>query len=640
MKHWKGEVIQRFQVQALIPLYEKDVDLKDLVLPQFKKADDHHDPCRRGGGVRELPPTVASVVRKLLARRSMTCDVIVACIHLVVRGEHMELLKGSGGGSSSRRVDEVDRRCNGVSDDDDDTGDAGEEPVEVRASWSTAVKDRLTFNEWQKLVRVVASRIVFVEAPHPLYRYATHQLPNLSVDDRKVALQTLMPLLNDGGKKSASSSSSSLSASVLSTMTQCQDRYSTPRRFGALLHDIEDMQSTFPHSCVPTAWLELVADSSSNEPPTIQETALFDVRDGEQASVCYVSCEDEVEQREADMAVRTGGAACACLRCRYETNGCAPLSIDEQLTLARYYLSKGRWETAQHLYQASLSDAPDQPDAWHALGAIELSQGCFLKAQRTWKEAGNRFPTSCRLHAGMALQMDKARCYRYFDSPSLEASAMSAPLDPPRTPVPNVQVAPLLPPSICEQIWEWASQGQWSQQRHYAVPTNDVPVHTVEPLLEWFNRWFFAEMRAQLARQFNCSPNFFVHDAFCVQYVAGTVSNHLPIHTDESTHSFVIALNDCDNYEGGGTYFPRNDVVVRLKVGEVLSFRGDSVRHGGEAVTKNARHILVAFLYHDDDGMIIESEAGRKRRQNLDEDQRKHRTKEAKKAEFSFQFAL
>jgi tetratricopeptide (TPR) repeat protein len=625
MKHRKGEAIQRFQVQNLIPLYAEDVELKDLVLPQFKADDPLGSRCARG-----VPPTVESVVRKLLSRRSMTCDVIVSCIHLVFQGDHLKFVKG-GSTSCELHVDDG-RSCKEGSDDD--TRDDEEGSVEVRAAWG-AVKDRLDLDEWKKLVRNVASRIVFVEAPHPLHHYATHTLPNLPGNERQIALQTLRRLLSDGAKRSTMTSSSS-SSSILSVMKQCQDRFSIPRRYGALLRDNDDMQSTFPHSCIPTAWLELALHSSSNGPPTIQVTALFDVPDGEQASVCYVGCDDDVEQREANAAMRTGGAcACACLRCRYEASRFVPLGSHDRRTLARYYLSKGQLETARQLYQASLDDTPDQPDAWHALGAIQLSQGRFLVAQRTWREASDRFPDSCQLHAGMALQVEKATCYRYFDSPSLEMSSTIPRSYSSRTPLPNVQVAQMLAPSACKQILEWASHGEWSQQRHYAVPTNDVPVHTIAPVLEWFNRWFFEEMRPHLARQFESSSDFFVHDAFCVQYVAGKVSNHLPIHTDESTHSFVIALNDCDEYEGGGTYFPKNDAVLRLKAGEVLSFRGDSVPHGGETVTKNARHILVAFLYHGDDGVINKSEAGRKRRLNFGMDQRKE-----EKPGFTFQFAL
>jgi hypothetical protein len=91
-----------------------------------------------------------------------------------------------------------------------------------------------------------------------------------------------------------------------------------------------------------------------------------------------------------------------------------------------------------------------------------------------------------------------------------------------------------------------------------------------------------------------------MHDAFCVRYQAGEASNHLPVHTDESTHSFVLASND--DFQGGGTYFYDYDTTIRLEAGEMLSFRGDRLQHGGEALVQGTRYILAVFLYHDDDG--------------------------------------
>jgi hypothetical protein len=124
-------------------------------------------------------------------------------------------------------------------------------------------------------------------------------------------------------------------------------------------------------------------------------------------------------------------------------------------------------------------------------------------------------------------------------------------------------------------------------------------------------------LRPLLVQHFGAGA-FHVHDAFIVKYEATAVSNYLSIRkstcvcnrckhsfvtdmrfsdTDESTHSFVLALNN--DYEGGGTYFSDRQKTIRPEAGSVLAFRGDQMPHGGQPVTKGTRYIMAAFLYHE-----------------------------------------
>jgi len=284
-------------------------------------------------------------------------------------------------------------------------------------------------------------------------------------------------------------------------------------------------------------------------------------------------------------------------------------------------MSRSNFFAAEQLYEYSLAHRPDHPDIWHARGAIALGEQNFLRANRIWQKAADEYPAIDKSHPGIALQLEKIQAYGYLDEdkknnePTLSPFASKTNWT---SPVPGAFVADMLDQQTCQQIVNWAeSLGDWTHQRHYAVPTHDVPVHTVKPLLDWFQSWMISQVRPVLAQQFGNSggnssssntatnntvlPNsFHVHDAFCVRYRAGSTSNYLPVHTDESTHSFVLALNK--DYSGGGTYFYDYNQTVRLKPGQVLSFQGDRLQHGGEAVTKGVRYILAVFLYYDSDG--------------------------------------
>lgn len=139
----------------------------------------------------------------------------------------------------------------------------------------------------------------------------------------------------------------------------------------------------------------------------------------------------------------------------------------------------------------------------------------------------------------------------------------------------------------------------WTTSRHYAVPTNDVPIHHVPKLLHWFQVWMTTTCQSLLRHQFGTTRRFYVHDAFLVRYQALSQSHFLPLHYDESTHSMVLALND--DFEGGGSYFYTVNQTISPNTGSMVSFRGNQLLHGGNVVTRGVRYIVAIFLYLDDD---------------------------------------
>jgi hypothetical protein len=149
---------------------------------------------------------------------------------------------------------------------------------------------------------------------------------------------------------------------------------------------------------------------------------------------------------------------------------------------------------------------------------------------------------------------------------------------------------PILSDAECQQAINLAehhaaqSSAGWTTARHYAVPTTDIPIHASPTLLAWFNDIMRDRLGAMLRGQFvgpSVSANeqgveqvVVVHDAFIVKYQCddedsnnkldtSTKQRYLPLHSDQSTHSLTVALNDRGEYEGGGTYFAALDVALR-----------------------------------------------------------------------------
>ena len=195
----------------------------------------------------------------------------------------------------------------------------------------------------------------------------------------------------------------------------------------------------------------------------------------------------------------------------------------------------------------------------------------------------------------------------------------------------HITKSSLLSPDECSSLIQaaetYAGQNHgWTTSRHYSVPTTDIPLQDLsENMIRWFHQVVQTRIGPLIFQQFahtlpttsttsNNNDNvelkdevfkMAIHDAFIVKYHCNDDDPHsflsyinnihnkstptpttttteednpssmshpsqryLPIHTDQSTHSFVIALNPTSEYIGGGTYF--QDMNQSLKPGELL----------------------------------------------------------------------
>jgi len=106
------------------------------------------------------------------------------------------------------------------------------------------------------------------------------------------------------------------------------------------------------------------------------------------------------------------------------------------------------------------------------------------------------------------------------------------------------------------------------------------------------------KIRPLLRQQLKLSDNrqILIHDAFVVRYDSSK-QRYLPPHLDESSHSFIIALNS--EFKGGGTYIHELGIVLSPTVGGMVSFEGGSLLHSGDPVVSGIRYCIVAFCYID-----------------------------------------
>jgi tetratricopeptide (TPR) repeat protein len=133
-------------------------------------------------------------------------------------------------------------------------------------------------------------------------------------------------------------------------------------------------------------------------------------------------------------------------------------------------------------------------------------------------------------------------------------------------------------------------------------------IKDVPAIKEWFVETVRDRLFPLLCRAF---PDFVgrpedlcVDQTYIFRYTAET-GGRTGVHTDAGCLSFTIALNDKDEYTGGGTWFEGlqssddgggsgNGRVLEMKVGQV-AIRPGGVKHAGHAVESGVRYVIGGF---------------------------------------------
>lgn len=163
-------------------------------------------------------------------------------------------------------------------------------------------------------------------------------------------------------------------------------------------------------------------------------------------------------------------------------------------------------------------------------------------------------------------------------------------------PINDVFVFPLFTEEFCSLLIQQAEESQkWTMNRHYFYPTCDMLITELglqdyyQRILEEFVYPVAIQKWALEGKEWATLSS----ENFIIKYDEA-VQGHLALHHDSAAISMVLALND--DYEGGGTYFWRQQKLHKGKTG-YISIHPSVIthRHGARAVTKGKRFVLVSF---------------------------------------------
>tara|TARA_B110000285_G_C15137023_1_gene627730 strand:- start:1448 stop:3172 length:1725 start_codon:yes stop_codon:yes gene_type:complete len=161
----------------------------------------------------------------------------------------------------------------------------------------------------------------------------------------------------------------------------------------------------------------------------------------------------------------------------------------------------------------------------------------------------------------------------------------------------NKIIQSFLHKDICEKIIKEAeSFGKWTINRHKQYPTTDIPIDNIKKLKK-IKKNIITNTISLIKKNYNleCDSILDVYDLFVVKYsISG--QRGLDIHRDQSEFSFIILLSDPNDFEGGGTYYDEEKLLINPDKQGTLVIHFGKTKHGGKNITKGTRYILTGFL--------------------------------------------
>jgi len=163
---------------------------------------------------------------------------------------------------------------------------------------------------------------------------------------------------------------------------------------------------------------------------------------------------------------------------------------------------------------------------------------------------------------------------------------------------PNIAEFPLFTQEFCTELIELAeTKGEWTIGRHEFYPTNDMLMEDLG-MKEIYTR-VIREFVAPLATWYFTLEgqgwDTVEDETFIIRYRPDR-QGQLSVHHDYSSYTIGVKLND--EFEGGGTFFPKYQVnAMPKRNGNAFLHPGMIThRHGGRPVYSGTRYINVSFI--------------------------------------------
>lgn len=162
----------------------------------------------------------------------------------------------------------------------------------------------------------------------------------------------------------------------------------------------------------------------------------------------------------------------------------------------------------------------------------------------------------------------------------------------------NIVEFPLFTDRFCEELIQLAeTRGEWTMGRHEFYPTNDMLMEVLgmKEIYTRVIRQFVAPLATWYWTLEGQGWDTVEDETFIIRYRADR-QGQLSVHHDYSSYTIGVKLND--EFEGGGTFFPKYGVnAMPKRNGNAFLHPGMIThRHGGRPVYSGTRYIAVSFI--------------------------------------------
>ena len=160
---------------------------------------------------------------------------------------------------------------------------------------------------------------------------------------------------------------------------------------------------------------------------------------------------------------------------------------------------------------------------------------------------------------------------------------------------------PLVTKEFCLELIQKAEKyGMWTTERHSNYPTHDILLESFgykeiwDSILDEYAHPAVAAIWGLAGYVGNMK-----NEAFIAKYDLESENHQIDLfcHHDQSDYTLVVSLND--EYEGGGTWFPRQQYLANGEIGKVLVHPTITHKHGARAVTSGVRYVLITFCNNE-----------------------------------------